>query len=691
MKIKSTLLGGLAVMVLALAAGSCSENIDESNFAIKKEKTAMGYLEDNSDRYSLFNKIINRVKLGGLKNPSASTVASVLSARGNYTVFVPNNEAVEAFLKQNGLESVEQLDDEKAELVAFSCIIDNGMDVAYETPEFPVTGSFQKSNLNNRILTCLQREDNVYVINGNAPVVEENIDVSNGVVHEVDSVIAPSSDNIYRLAKKAPNMQISAALMEATGFDEVMESEYLDLEYEVQEREEKYLHPQVSYRYCNVLQHRYTAYTAFLETDEVFESEWGIKKEINPETGEIVNLDAIFKAIEEKSKEAYGDAVPGDYKNGDNALNRFVAYHFYEGKMPYDRLVRHFNEYGYRAVDYKDPQLKDCPTNVWEYYTSLGAHPNFVKITQVGNKGFENDLEQKIYLNRISKYNDARDGDYREIAAPTPGILVSPNNGIYDNDGLNGFYFPINKVLINDDKNRRNLSNERIRFDLITLLPELLSANVRGGDFTFVPNGYCKNLLNQAEGTETLYLNSGILGSGGWCSIGGDQFLFSGRYDFTLRLPPVPKDGTYELRMGLSNFWQRGMAQLYFGTDPMNLPPTGLPIDMRVESNVDPVAVPWKEETEDEFTNMENDKKLRDQNFMKGPRYYTLNSSDESNWRTYRPSLRYIVATVDMKADRPYYLRSKSVLESTISLYYMDYFEYVPKSVVTSPVPEDIW
>lgn len=126
-------------MVLALAAGSCSENIDESNFAIKKEKTAMGYLEDNSDRYSLFNKIINRVKLGGLKNPSASTVASVLSARGNYTVFVPNNEAVEAFLKQNGLESVEQLDDEKAELVAFSCIIDNGMDVAYETPEFPVT------------------------------------------------------------------------------------------------------------------------------------------------------------------------------------------------------------------------------------------------------------------------------------------------------------------------------------------------------------------------------------------------------------------------------------------------------------------------------------------------------------------------------------------------------------------------
>ena len=57
-----------------------------------------------------------------------------------------------------------------------------------------------------------------------------------------------------------------------------------------------------------------------------------------------------------------------------------------------------------------------------------------------------------------------------------------------------------------------------------------------------------------------------------------------GLYDFVLKLPPVPKEGQYELRMGISNNTLRGMCQIYFGDSPVNLSPAGLPVDMRLDA-----------------------------------------------------------------------------------------------------------
>ena len=156
---------------MLLTTQSCSENLDEGNFAIAKEQTISDYLEDHEE-YSQILSIFERVPLG--HKEGASSLRAVLSSRGNYTIFAPTNDAINQYVKDilGEGKSISELSDEEAELIAYSCIIDNGNENAYESPDFPQEGgAFTKSDLNDRTITCEERteegsETPYYFING---------------------------------------------------------------------------------------------------------------------------------------------------------------------------------------------------------------------------------------------------------------------------------------------------------------------------------------------------------------------------------------------------------------------------------------------------------------------------------------------------------------------------------------------
>ena len=54
------------------------------------------YLEKHED-YSEYVKIIKRTPISPISN---STVYQLMSARGNYTVFAPTNEAIHTYLEK---------------------------------------------------------------------------------------------------------------------------------------------------------------------------------------------------------------------------------------------------------------------------------------------------------------------------------------------------------------------------------------------------------------------------------------------------------------------------------------------------------------------------------------------------------------------------------------------------------------
>ena len=54
-------------------------------------------------------------------------------------------------------------------------------------------------------------------------------------------------------------------------------------------------------------------------------------------------------------------------------------------------------------------------------------------------------------------------------------MKISATNGQYDNNALNGFYYPIDGILLKTTEVADALGGERMRIDLSTILSEMLS------------------------------------------------------------------------------------------------------------------------------------------------------------------------------------------------------------------------
>ena len=70
-------------------------------------------------------------------------------------------------------------------------------------------------------------------------------------------------------------------------------------------------------------------------------------------------------------------------------------------------------------------------------------------------------------------------------------------------------YFPIKKIMLMDASTRESLGSERIRFDICTILPEILSNGCRSSrQHMNFPRGYFENITQESESTKFLYLHS---------------------------------------------------------------------------------------------------------------------------------------------------------------------------------------
>lgn len=717
-------MGRLTVLLAAVLAfgapftlTSCKEDISEDEYAVATKQTITDYISEH-DSLSLIKALFDEVKLGNLEN--ASVLTSVFSSRGNYTVFAPTNDAVQAYMDsvvghQNA--AIAELPDDQKKRIALNCVIDNGSTAAYETADFSSfvgTNVIPVSNLNNRRLNISELNDNFYV-NDNAKILTafSNVELSNGMLHVVDHVISPSVKTVAQLIKDSKNMRIMGKLLEVTGWaDSLALNSEEEEEYETQNV--GYAGSKKNFPGVDNFDYQITrkvAYTAFVETDEVLANDWGVPAPAyNEETGEIDNWADIMSVIEDKCASLLAVSTDkGDYTNVNNAVNQFVGYHLLDGGLSADEFVQHFNEYGYNFVDARNPSDK-YTVIVYDYYPTKCNPTGVLKITQLPDT-------KEFYLNRISNLRNGFPyqqgmGDYQEVPGQPvkpqfvnkPGqngcnIKVSLTNEGNDNNALNGYFYPIDHVLINNEETRTALASERIRVDVCTILPEILSNELRGRGAAYFLNGFFKNIMNESSGTEIYYLRQGYAGVGsGWRDYQGDELLITGRFDFVIKLPPVPKDGTYEIRMGVSNNSLRTMMQPYFGNSPYNMQPVSLPIDQREEVGNIP-GKPWVADTGDEETDRENDRNLRNQGYMKGSNYMMPAGStagDDGVFQTNRnlsgsPALRRILTTQYMERGKSYYMRFKSAIESSTGQFQLDYFELVPSEVVNGTIPEDIW
>ncbi len=391
----------MAAVIIGFSA--CSDEVDSSDMYTFTGQTITTYLQDNADTYSNYAYILKRVKLSP---KSASTISDLLSARGNYTCFAPSNEAIQSYLDSifhTTNYDITQIPDSIAEYIARNSIIDTGDEEAYLTSGFQ-SGALETTNMDDRYITIsfdtVSGGNAATIVNERSRIINPDVELANGVLHEVNHVLELSQATLPALLQQTDNTRIFSYLLQLTSWADSMQR-YRDDDYEY--NHEEYGFDQNGAQAPSP-EHRYYGYTAFVETDQTFHDHWGIDLPV-VDNGVVTNMDAILAQITQKCEQYYPNNS-ADYTSQDNAVNQFISYHLLPERISYDKLVIHYAEMGY---SYKNPtQLTiDC----FEYYETMGKQRRLIKLTEGAQTNGK----------RINRYVSERDlKDYSEITVPSP-------------------------------------------------------------------------------------------------------------------------------------------------------------------------------------------------------------------------------------------------------------------------------
>lgn len=521
--------------------------------------------------------------------------------------------------------------------------------------------------------------------------------VDKATLGSTPQVTAPS---VVKLLKQAPNMRIWAKLLDATGWGAKMKP---DAKAEKAFAEKYKAHagtyPNNTVSSTPFQAYRRQGFTLFAETDEVFNKEWGVPMPVYDEaTQSITNWEAIKQVLNEQCGKIYSNLKPGDLTDKENAVNIFVATHLLNSNMQLanNSAVRHATEYGYTTGENINEPSTNYTVNVWDYYrTAWPQESKLLKITQTPDGQF--------YLNRFSKYDNGLTGTYVETGTLQEGILAHAcnevDNSVYNNVALDGSYHPIDNILSFNSDYASAMKSERVRMDFTTLLPEIASNNLRGKDAYF-PTDYFSTLTNVSPDTEIQLLYA----SKGWVDYQGDELLVTGNYDFTLEVPAMPNDGSYELRMGYSVNEVRAKSLLTFicEDEAGNQGTWGEPLVLDQSEPVmanDGIAQKDADLNYDETLCAENDYALYKLGYMKAPAYFhkvgdSTSPARAELGRSYNGgNMRRVLITSNMSPRKRYYIRFQSLDNSGLAQLHLDFIEFVPRlvDVAGEPYREDVW
>lgn len=693
----------------------CKETIDTSSRYVFTEETILSYLEKH-EAYSSYVDLLAKVNISKI---SESSVSQILSARGVYTVFAPTNEAIQHYLEdlvKEGLITEPSWDaftndkklDSIRKVIVYNSIIDGGDEIGayFYSNNFPNDkDEFILGNLFDKKLSVRKPEkspDSIY-INEDCPVsiTERDIPAINGVIHQVGKVIAPkdiTAANYIQscLDKKQDGYLACFRIIQACGLLDTL-SKVRDEKYEelyqtgkIQDlvgMKDKYGFAEGEIGYAP--KHRLYGFTIFAEPDDFWRGQG-----IDPSDPDL--LSKVTQWILDNNQYSQDDKFVTDenYKSENHLLYQWITYHILPMRIPKGKLVFHINEYGYNL---SKPNVYSIP--VYEFYTTLGKRRLF--------KLMESGASHGIYINRFPITDNGRNvnctGEEIGCDPDKVGSLVDTESPLTVlADMTNCCIYPIDAPISYNDATRDNFQRNRIRFDGMSLFPEAMNNDIRLKKATeerykhvYIPNTvrsypYFENMV-QNEDMNFVYYNAW---NDDWCNLYRDEMKAVGRFEVMFKLPPVPRRGTYEVRYKVLANSNRGVAQVYFGSDPEKLPVTGIPLDLTMDCRnaMDAKKVGWEDDDpNDDDYSAEIDKRMRNNGYMKGPKSINSNDGTERG-KNDRENIRHIFVRQTLDPNETYYIKLKSVLDSDRKEFYMDFIEYCAKEIYDNPeTPEDIW
>lgn len=219
---------------------------------------------------------------------------NTLNLQADYTCFVPNNTAIEAYLAKKGVSKVTDLNKDDAKLLVRYHTIKGAKYSSVDfsegiIPDTTATGDY--------LTSTFLIEGGAIQVNKEATVLK-TIQVTNAYIHVVNSVLTPVTETLWD-KMLAPEFSIFKQAIEATGLKEMLNT-VIKLEVN-------------SYGYT--VQRKYR-YTLFAVPNDVFNA------------NNITDLTSLISLLKAAS----------DYTSVGNELNKYVTYHLLNQQISYSDL-----------------------------------------------------------------------------------------------------------------------------------------------------------------------------------------------------------------------------------------------------------------------------------------------------------------------------------------------------------------
>lgn len=648
------------LLMMSISFVACVDNDDdvpESRYSATK-LTAAQLLEENEERVGEFIAMLKR-----------TPYYSLLTTYGNYTVFAPNNDAVNKYLATNGYETVEAIPEAVCDTLVRSHII-KGEKAFFTTDRAEGTLGLNMADTYISLNIASDVEHNnaiAYYANKVAKLIEYDDSVSNGVVHFVNNIIPRTSDKLCHLIANDSTLTIFSEALFLTGMADSLMA-YIDETYPAwggDKASQDSLYGDNIMVVCksgdkdqvpaNWPEKRLFKFTAFVEKDEVYKAH-GIN--------DIDDLKAYAKSIYDAVYPEDAGKYDDDFKNRKNPLNRFISYHLIDRHLNYDEVVM---DPEYLKTSHWDKKKAD-PEEIYETM----CPGTIMRFCLVGN-------DNMLYINRRGLGNSASIPGVKVLPASTTDATLQ--------QAINGVYHYVDDIVAFTQEVRDVVLNSRLRFDATVLSPDFQNSGARGRNdvqkIIAFRLGYVKNWT--IKGDEAFI---GLHGDGyWWSSYKGNAMNINGIFDVTFKLPPVPKSGTYEIRTGYTVGTERGVVQFYLDGIPCDIP-----ADLRTfggDPNIGFVDDATGDTDEAKNYNKSIDKAMRNHGYMKAMDTWCQGADPANSLRTHVHNLRKILITTHLNAGQDYYLRARQVLPDRKCYWNFDYLELCPKSVYDSPQGED--
>lgn len=211
----------LSLFGVLLMYSSCKKTpVSDTGFKDQISITIYDYLVENPNEFSSFLQMLKVAELD--KTLSAYNPNSKKSTE--YTLFVPDNKAVDRYLKENGKYST--LDDLLKDVAFVKVLVRyHVLTFGIISDDFPF-GAFTEPTLTNDYLNVnfiVGKDSTDYKINNLAMVIQSNIKTSNGFIHVIDDVLTPIVLNSYAWLKNNAGYSIFTKAIDVTEVNTIID------------------------------------------------------------------------------------------------------------------------------------------------------------------------------------------------------------------------------------------------------------------------------------------------------------------------------------------------------------------------------------------------------------------------------------------------------------------------------------